>query len=112
MRPALDELEDNQQKALRQLLNGFESQQDILEWGDTLQLATHGELPDDLITRCYSESATAAMLCGDSRTDERARELFAAKFILPAYNAGVRDLSGRATEQPDSESQEREVTPA
>lgn len=112
MRPALDELEDNQQDALRRLLDGFDTKQDILEWGDTLQLATHGELPEDLITRCYSENATAGMLCGGSRVHKRGRELFAATYLLPAYNKGVRDLSGRATEQPDSEREEREVTPA
>lgn len=118
MRPAIDELERYQQRALEQLIGileaeddngGLEDRSSILEWGNDVELATHGELPEAFIARCYRESSTVEMLTGDEPEHLHARELFAAHHLAPYFNRGVRDLSGRATEQPEGDAPEREV---
>jgi len=109
MRPALDELERYQQTALEDLLDGLEDRGAILEWGDDLELATHGELSESFVERCYRERATASLLTSEEPEQTRARELFAAYYLIPVYNRGVRDLANRAGEQPDDERQDRET---
>ncbi|WP_276253593.1 hypothetical protein [Halomontanus rarus] len=109
MRPALDELDAYQGRVLAQCVDGLEDQSTILEWGDDLELATHGELDDDFLERCYREPSTVTMLTSSSDDQKRARELFAATYLVPAYNAGVRDLTGRAKELPDAERATKEV---
>ena len=104
MRPAVDELEANQSAVLEAVLDGFEEPRDILEWGRDVELATHGEISDQFIRRCYSEPSTRQMLLSGARADASARELFAATYLIPAFNQGVRDLVGRAGEQPDKDS--------
>lgn len=103
MRPALEELEDWQQRALELLLDGFDEESEIHDWGQTVQLATHGELSDEFIMRCARERSTRRLLLGEYEHAERAREAFAARFLVPAYNAGVRVLAGRAGELPEAE---------
>ncbi|WP_049934689.1 hypothetical protein [Haloplanus natans] len=103
MRPAVDELDDNQDRVLEAVLDGFDEPGDILEWGRDLELATHGEIPDQFVRRAYVEQSTRRMLLSGARADERARELFAATYLVPAFNRGVRDLVGRAGEQPDED---------
>lgn len=112
MRPALNDLETHQQTALAQVLDGFSDREDILTWGHDLELATHGEISGSFVTDCYTESPTRRMLISDEEPDERARELFAAHYLIPAFNAGVRDLSGRAKELPDAEREEKKVPKA
>ncbi|GAB3676854.1 hypothetical protein [Halopiger thermotolerans] len=109
MRPALDELETYQQRALSTCLDGLEDRGEILEWGEDLELATHGEIAESFIERCYREPSVASLLTSTDQADKRARELFAAYHIIPAYNAGVRDLAGRAGEQPDADKPEKET---
>lgn len=109
MRPALDELERYQERALGDLLDGFDDKSAILDWGADLELATHGEIPGGFVSRCYREESTMRMLTGTSAAEARGRELFAAKFLVPAYNRGVRELSGRTGEQADSVAKEEAV---
>lgn len=106
MRPALDELDDWQERALDACLTGFDSAEAILEWGDEVHLATHGEIPRDFITRCYTERATRRVLLDSYPGAESERELLCAHFVIPHMNAGVRELAKRAGElatstQPD-----------
>lgn len=100
MRPALNELEEWQERALDSLLDGFDERGKLLDWGHDLLLATHGELDQEWITRVYREDSAVDVLTGDTVADERARRLFAAYHVLPRYRAGVRVLSGRAKETP------------
>ena len=112
MRPALDELEHYQERALGDLLDGLEDKTAVLDWGVDLELATHGELPGEFVARCYREESTMRMLTGTTPETARGRELFAATYIVPAYNRGVRELSGRTGEQPDSVRKEETVPTA
>ncbi|GGL26124.1 hypothetical protein GCM10009037_07190 [Halarchaeum grantii] len=107
MRPALSELDDVQADTLGMLLGGLEDRRQILDWGDYLTSATRGEPVDpDLgtgafVPKCYRESSTVRALTDPGEEYERFREMFAAKWLLPAFNRGVRDLTNRTAEEPD-----------
>lgn len=109
MRPAIDELHQKQHAALTRLLDGFDDREGILEWGHDLELATHGEIDEEFITRCYGERSTRELLTSREASDRRGRELFAAHYLIPVFNRGVRDLAGRAKEQADEERDDREI---
>jgi hypothetical protein len=102
MRPALDELEAFQKRGLWRLLAGFDEREEIMDWGSDLELASHGEIPERIVERAVTEPSTRRMLLSDRDVDERTRELFAARYLVPAFNRGVRDLAGRTAEQPES----------
>ncbi|PSQ06658.1 hypothetical protein BRC92_00370 [Halobacteriales archaeon QS_4_69_31] len=110
MRPALSELETWQDRALASLLEGFDDRGELLEWGQDVLQATHGELGKEWVTRLYNEPSTVDVLLGESDADARARRLFAAHHLLPDYRAGVRVLSGRASELPDEGTQKTEAS--
>lgn len=112
MRPALDELHQTQKNTLEGLLDGFSSQAELLDWAADVELATHGEIDETFARRAYMEKPTRKLLLRQSRNHERGRELFAAVHLLPAFNAGVRDLAGRAQEQPDADTEEQRPTTA
>ena len=107
MRPSIDELHRNQKTSLVRLLDGFEDREAILEWGHDLELATHGEIDEEFVTRCYGERSTRELFTSPETADRRGRELFAAHHLVPVFNRGVRDLAGRAKEQADKEKEER-----
>lgn len=109
MRPALSELEQWQQRAINTLLVGFEERSEILDWGQDVLLATHGEIDQEWVTRAYEETSTVEILLGDSKADRRARRLFAAFYILPKCRAGVRVLSSRAGETANADSEAMEA---
>jgi hypothetical protein len=109
MRPALSELEQWQERALSRLLDGFDERGDILDWAPDLVLATHGELEEGWVTRCYEEESAVAVLLGDSEEHARGRRLMAAHHIIPRFRDGVRVLAGRAGELADAETDEIEV---
>ena len=111
MRPALSELDDFQSEALEMVLGGLEDQSQILEWGDVLTSATRGEPIDPkrgagaFIPKAYREPSTVDLLTRETDAYKRAREAFVAHWLLPAYNRGVRDLSGRTAEEPREKQQ-------
>jgi hypothetical protein len=110
MRPSLDELDARQATALMQLLGGFESREEILDWGEQLDLATHGELEERVARRFYTERSTARTLLGESDAAAWGREILAAHHLIPTYNRGVRVLAGRAGEEAHEEHTEPERT--
>lgn len=110
MRPSLNELADYQQQALGACLDGFETAADILAWGDQVALATHGEIPQQFITRCFRERATRRVLLDSTPGAARERELLCAHHLCPRFNRGARVLAGRAGELPESERKETEYT--
>lgn len=112
MRPALDELHEWQQSALDRLLTpgGFDDREDLLSWTRDLELATHGETPEDFATRCYQERATRRTLVSNGPHYDRAREFFAAAYLIPLFNRGVSDLSGRTKETAQREQTKSEPT--
>ena len=109
MRPAIHELHENQRLTLQMLLDGFENREAILDWGHDLELATHGEIDEEFVTQCYGERSTRTLLTSDEQADRRGRELFAAHYLIPVFNRGVRDLAGRAKENPDTKKERMEA---
>ncbi|WP_276298800.1 hypothetical protein [Halorussus lipolyticus] len=112
MRPALAELDQRQDWALRQVLDGFESEDQMLAWVQQVTEASYAEVPDDLATRLYTESHTREMLL--DREGERARswffrESFAAKEILPAFAVAAREVADRSGELAERENSELPV---
>lgn len=109
MRPALTELDQWQERALRSLLDGFEDRAEVLDWGHDVLLATHGELDEDWVSRVVREQSTMDIMTGEAPADGRARRLFAAHYLLPRYRTGVVAILGGAGELADAESDKKEA---
>lgn len=107
MRPAIDEINEWQTRTLDAILDGLSDREAIIEWCQWLELATHGETEDGFTSRCYRENETANLLTSSDDAHQWAREAFAAQAILPMFNLGVRDLSGKAGEFPDEKPEPR-----
>lgn len=112
MRPSLGELDEWQSAALGQLLEGFDSIEAVVDWGDVVEQATNGEINEtapaeriggDFIQRCYEQRSARGILTGEGRRYRRAREVMAARFLCPAFNLAVREQLGRAGELPETE---------
>lgn len=111
MRPALDELDQWQETALDAVLGqGFEDRTDILDWMPVLENATHGEpimLPNgstmpvaEFVDRWHDRDPFARMLT--EAEQRRNREAFAARFLIPTFNAGVREFLASTKEIADA----------
>lgn len=109
MRPALDELDSFQRRATAAVLEGLEDADQVRRWTTLVELATHGEIDDEILRRASREESTLDLLTSRDGTigERRGRELFVAFYLLPAFNRGVRDLRNRAKEQPDAEVERR-----
>lgn len=111
MRPSLSELDKHQSAALERVLGGLEDRDEILKWGDELTSATRGEPidpdrpPGSFIPKAYRELSTVDLLTLQTDSYARARQAFIAHWLLPAFNRGVRDLTGRTAEEPGDESE-------
>lgn len=103
MRPALDEMDAWQTRVLSRALDGLADRAAIIEWTQWIELATHGEMWEGFPRRCFKEDSTVEMLTGDQDRDRRARQAFAAGYLLPMFCLGVRDMSGKAGELPREE---------
>lgn len=109
MRPSLEELDTAQQFVLDQLLpDGLDSRDDILEWGNIVVNACHGEaisLGDDhlsigaFIDRHHARDPWAELLT-EPRL-RRPRGAWAARFLIPTFNAAVREILPTSGELPD-----------
>lgn len=118
MRPGLDELDDRQSRALSMALDGLDEPATIIgRWGDLVEEATEGEINQtmrhrdhelDFVERCYKEPSTRELLTSDHNATRRARELFAAYHLLPAFNRGVRYRLHKSGELPDADRTESE----
>ncbi|QCJ48537.1 hypothetical protein FCF25_09035 [Haloprofundus sp. MHR1] len=100
MRPELGELNDRQEWALGELLDGFDDAEALLVWGHQVTAASYAEIDSSTVTRAYFERPIREHLCGP-RDDARARfmrESWAAKYLLPSFNRAAAALAQRATE--------------
>lgn len=117
MRPALDELNEWQRNALVPVLDpdGFEDADAILNWLPVVVNATHGEpieLPDEetvppaeFVDRLHDRDPWTELLTDPER--RRVREAFAARFLIPSFNAGARQLAPIASEVPQTDTENR-----
>lgn len=114
MRPSLEELDTAQQFVLDQLLpHGLDSRDEILEWGDVLVNATHGEpiyLPTGetidvgaFVERHHDRGPYTELLTDPGL--RRPREAWVARFLIPTFNAAVREILPTSGELPDGETE-------
>lgn len=111
MRPYLTEIDRYQRVVIGSLIDGLDDDGEIRRWGAVLEHATHGEIESGFVNRCLREPSTRSLLTETDPTvaQERARELFAAAHLLPAFNRGVRDLRSRSKEEASAEHEEKKV---
>lgn len=113
MRPAFAILGDRQSWTLRTCLQGFESVDELTAWTHMLTDATVGEIGADLARDVSADRATRRMLLttpSDRPGGPVFRESFAAKFLLPAFNAAARELADRSGELAEKEQTSLEAT--
>lgn len=114
MRPSLQELHEFQQEALAGVLDGLEDRDAIVRWGNWVINATNGEpvLEESLreslvhgstfVQVCVNDDVVREILTDDDPgpRERRMRQIYATKYLLPAFNRGVQHLRGKANEEP------------
>jgi hypothetical protein len=103
MRPSLSEIETHQERALTALLAGFESIDALLAWGDVLDLATHGEIPDEYLASVASSPVTRQLLVVEDADRHRAAREVIGAWLLRHFAAGTRSRYQHAAEVSDAE---------
>lgn len=112
MRPALDELYTKQGTLLVSLLDGFDDMTDIDDWLSRLDQGTLGELhrvEPDFDWKIHDRPTAQRVLLEDGDKYERERELWAATYLLPAYNRAVSNWAVEAEEHHEDEDGEMEA---
>ncbi len=109
MRPALTELDNRQDWAIRKLLRGLPSEDALLAWLQAVTEASAAEVPDELGQRLNRERRARQYLlddvdAGDLETALWFRESFAAKYVLPAFARAAAEVGKRAGELAEQES--------
>lgn len=116
LRPALEELHDRQRETIEDVLTGFESDEELLDWVRGLIGASYGQIDRDIITglrlsdkvardNLRSDPNLQHSLDGDHESDWFRKSLVAVQ-LLPAFNAGVRKLVDRAGEETSEEEED------
>ncbi|WP_238392199.1 hypothetical protein [Halorussus amylolyticus] len=109
-RPATAKLTHDQADLLVDLLAGFSSRREILEWEQELVIQTVGQLEDSWYTRTAADAPTVAALLGEPwgpckrMPPELAVEIrrgIVAKDLLPAFHAGHEVARWAAVERVD-----------
>lgn len=109
-RPATAKLTHDQADLLVDLLAGFNSRREILEWENELVIQTVGQLEDEWYTRTAADAPTVAALLGEpwgpceTMPPELAVEIrrgIVAKDLLPAFHAAHEVARWAAVERVD-----------
>ena len=100
MRPAFGELNGQQEAALSDLLDGFETSEDLLAWAHRVTSASYAQIERETITAPYFEQPLRERLLGtDPSPEERfIREAWACEYLIPAFNRAANALGKRAQE--------------
>lgn len=100
MRPAFGELAGQQERALAQLLAGFDSAEGLLTWALQVVGASFAEIERETVTQPYFELPIRDRLVGKEPTarERFVRESWAAEYLLPAFNRAADALAERTTE--------------
>jgi len=109
MRPELGQLAEQQRRTLESLLDGFDSEDELLVWSQQLQGSTYAEISAHAAAEPYFERPLRQYLVR-TEADERARFVrrsWAAEFLLPAFNRAADALADRAAEVTAEEVPER-----
>jgi hypothetical protein len=100
MRPAFGELDGQQEAALADLLEGFETPEDLLAWSHRVTSASYAQIERETLTAPYFERPLRRRLLGTdaSEEDRFIRESWACEYLLPAFNRAANALGQRAQE--------------
>jgi hypothetical protein len=79
----------------------------VLDWLDELDVATDGLLA--ILDRMAVETSMRQVLTGDRDADARAREVLAARWLVPTCCLAIRRVADKASEVPDAAPVDREV---
>ncbi len=110
MRPSLSQIEQHQRRSIEALFQGFDSLEQLLSWGDVLDLATHGEIPDDYVSSLATDPTTTRLLVvEESETHREPREVIAA-WLLRHFRDGTRSRYRHAGEVSDPKSDDDRAT--
>lgn len=108
IRAALDKLSSDHVTLLVDLLEGFRSRREILEWQQDVAIHSLGQIDDEWHTRTACDAPSVAALLGepwgtssgfDAETALEIRRGFAAKFVLPAFHEALREFRWSAVER-------------
>lgn len=110
MRPALKVLDEQLSWALDSLLEGFESDEALLAWGQRVIQMSYAELDSEDIERAFFETEVRRRMT--DRTDARARftrESWAAEYLLPGFNRAAARVASQTAEVPEREQTEQHI---
>jgi len=96
MRPGYDEIDRDQRACLRAYWGGFDSRDDLLDWLTSLESPTNSQIPSDFTSEVLHDEVAVEYLCNRVENQQKAKtyqEWFIGAHVLPAFAAGVRDLS-------------------
>lgn len=109
-RPATAKLTSDQADLVVDLLDGFTSRREILEWGQRLVIQTLGQLPDEWYSETAADAPTVSALLGEpwgpvgEFDRDLAREIrrgIVANDLLPAFHAAHQEFRWAAVERVD-----------
>jgi len=109
MRPSLREWDQRQRRALTDLLDGFDSREDISRWLDDVIMASYGEASGSWMRELVRDEVAVEILCGETSKHERGRRILAADKLLPNFRRGIRTLANNAAEVADAETETKEA---
>ncbi|AXG06578.1 hypothetical protein DU500_09140 [Haloplanus rubicundus] len=110
MRPALKVLDEQLSWALDQLLEGFESDEAFLAWGERAIQMSYAEVDSEAVEDAFFETEVRRRMT--DRTDARARfvrESWAAEYLLPGFNRAAARVASHTSEVPEQEQTRMEV---
>ena len=108
IRAAVGKLSSDQAMLLVDLLDGFETRRELIEWQQDLAIHSLGQLDDDWFVRASFDSPMVSALLGrpwgpskgfDESTAEELRRSYAAKYVLPAFHDALRTFRWSAIER-------------
>jgi len=108
IRAAVGKLSADQSDVLVDLLEGFGSRRELLEWQQDLAIHSLGQLDDEWFTHSACDSPTVSALLGrpwgpskgfDEETSLEIRRAFAAKYVLPGFHDALREFRWSAVER-------------
>lgn len=98
MRPVFSDVSDQQEWALRELLDGFDSLDEIVIWGQYVTKATYAEVGKDTIRQAYFDLTVRDWMLGETRRDHFYRQIWGAKYLLSGFNRQAAKLASRSAE--------------
>lgn len=106
-KPALQALEYNQQEVLEELLEGFSTRRDVIEWYQRAGVRTFGYLSNEWEpSQLVQDLEMVRSMLSDRVHDRAQRRRYAQAVVLPACNRAYRDLRDRSGEYVEDDDQD------